>query len=311
MVASCALHVRTIRLDHDRASNKGGDEQTLPRSERLFITPSQRVFVSARSAGGRRTSVAPHEMSVARNSTESGTPTRPCHAEPGGDVRAARAQTPLPSPSVAAVPNTAPYSARRNVSATPRLLRRGPQPRRQVHPRELVELPAPAAGGARAGSCGPRCPAPARPGAGSSPAAPGRRRPGGSWPTPARPRRSRTRAATPRPTPATPAAARRTSRGSCRCRGCRCRRPGPPRGRRGHVLGVALGGREAELQHRHAREPERLAHRGDRRRDHAEVLGDHRQGRPGRRVRRRSGAAPGPRFQEPAEATSASAGTAQ
>ena len=86
------LHVRSIRLDHDRASNKGGEEQTSPRSERLFLTPRQRVFVSARSAGGRRTSVAPHEMSVARNSTESGKPSRPCHAELGADVRAARAK---------------------------------------------------------------------------------------------------------------------------------------------------------------------------------------------------------------------------
>ena len=59
-------------LDHDRVRV----------SRTHLCTTPPRVFVSARSAGGRRTSVAPHEMSVARNSTESGTPTRPCHAEP-------------------------------------------------------------------------------------------------------------------------------------------------------------------------------------------------------------------------------------
>ena len=40
---------------------------------------------------------------MARTLTESGKPTQPCHAEPGGDVRATRAETPLPSPSMPAV----------------------------------------------------------------------------------------------------------------------------------------------------------------------------------------------------------------
>ncbi len=76
------LHVRSTGLDHDRASDIGGMPAEFPYAQLSGHPPSSRVFVSARSAGGRRTSVALHEMSVARNSTESGTPTRPCHAEP-------------------------------------------------------------------------------------------------------------------------------------------------------------------------------------------------------------------------------------
>ena len=84
-------------------------------SDTYIHHPAQRVFVSTRSEGGRRTSAAPHKMSVARTLTESGTPPRPCHAEPGGDVRATRAKTPLPSPSMSsATPFRRPRPAERN-----------------------------------------------------------------------------------------------------------------------------------------------------------------------------------------------------
>ena len=71
---SCSI-TTALRTKGVRPTDVRGADISVP-------TPSERVFVSTRSAGGRRTSVAPHEMSVARNSTESGTPTRPCHAEP-------------------------------------------------------------------------------------------------------------------------------------------------------------------------------------------------------------------------------------
>ena len=95
--------------------------------EHLFTTPRQRVFVSARSAGGRRTSVAPHEMSEARTLTESGTPIR---AVPRGARRRC---------SRHASPNAAPFplDARR---ATP-LRRPRPPGRNPRHPRRGADRP--------------------------------------------------------------------------------------------------------------------------------------------------------------------------
>ena len=73
-----------------------------------------------------------------------------------------------------------------------------------------------------------------------------------------------------------------TSRASCRCRACRCRRP---------MLLVVLGqvrvrrvAAERELQDEHAREAELVAQPHDRLGDHAEVLGDERQRRRARAV---------------------------
>ena len=166
-----------------------------------------------------------------------------------------------PRPEVSPPPRSPPATARRHQPTATTTSR-------QPHAADGARLVHPALG-ARA---------PARPGAGSSPSAPGRRTPAGSAPSAARARRSRTRAAPRRPARAAPAASDVV-----------------PAADRvvvvgagvddlvlhvvlRHVLGVrARTGVKPNCSTAMPGSPSDSRSRVDRRRDHAEVLGDQRQ----------------------------------
>ncbi len=90
----------TVTGDRTALRTKG-DVQTSPRSERLYITPGQRVSFprDPQEAGGRAWRPTICQWPVTRRRAASHCDRATRSSDP--DVRAARAQTPLPSPSMA------------------------------------------------------------------------------------------------------------------------------------------------------------------------------------------------------------------
>ena len=178
-----------------------------------------------------------------------------------------------------------------------------PQPPRQRRrQRARLQPPAPVARrAARGRSSAPRCRGRARPGPAPSPRAPARRARAGSAPTTAR--RSRIPRARELGVDERRASRRverlDTSRARVVVVGARCRRPGRSTWFSRRCGLSRLVRVEAELQHDHPGQAELVAQPLDRRRDHAEVLGDQRQRRRARARAASNSARPGPRRQRP------------